>query len=108
MYNLMDDIDIPVIPLMSTTDLKNKKGAINYFSMQKHETSLADIIAELKRQVPLLQEDELSVNDLIIYLKGVVGELDKEKTLTDIVLLNFWAGNIEQAEQEIKNGKNLF
>lgn len=58
--------------------------------------------------MPLLQKDELSVNDLIIYLKGVVGELDKEKTLTDIVLLNFWSGDIEKAEQEIKNEKKLY
>ena len=44
LYNLMVDLDIPTIPLISATYLLNKKGAINSFSMQEHDNDLESIV----------------------------------------------------------------
>ena len=70
LYNLMVDLDIPTIPLISATYLLNKKGAINSFSMQEHDNDLESIVNELYNQVPILTKQQLTSNDLIAYMKG--------------------------------------
>lgn len=106
-YNLMVDLEIPTVPLTSSIELKNKKGAINSFSMQEHNNSFEQIIEEFTNQVPLLKKEDFSYKELANYMKSVVDEMNGETTLRDIVLLNYWCGNTEQAEEEIKNAKKI-
>lgn len=106
-YNLMVDLEIPTVPLTSSIELKNKKGATNSFSMQEHNNSFEKIVEDLKNQVPLLQKEDFSYQELASYMKSVVDEMNGETTLRDVVLLNYWCGNTEQAEKEIKNGKEI-
>lgn len=107
LYNLMVDLDIPTIPLISATYLLNKKGAINSFSMQEHDNDLESIVNELYNQVPILTKQQLTSNDLIAYMKGTKNAFYDKTTLTDIVLLNYYCGNDEQAEIEIEKGKKI-
>lgn len=107
LYNLMVDLDVPTIPLISTTYLLNKKGAINSFSMQEHENNLETIVNELYDQVPVLTRNQLMISDLIAYMKGIKNIYYDKTTLTDIVLLNYYYGNEEQAEREIEKGKKI-
>lgn len=107
LYNLMVDLDIPTIPLISATDLLNKKGAVNSFSMQEHNNGLEVIVNELYNQVPILTKRQPTNDDLIAYMKGVKNIFYEKTTLTDIVLLNYYYGNDKQAESEIERGKNI-
>lgn len=107
LYNLMVDLNIPTIPLISATHLLNKKGAINSFSMQEHDNGLEVIVNELYNQIPLLTKKVLKNSDLITYMKGIKSIFYDKTTLTDIVLLNYYYGNNEQAECEIENGKRI-
>lgn len=107
LYNLMVDLDIPTIPLISATYLLNKKGAINSFSMQEHEGNLKSIVNELYNQVPILTKKQLMNSDLITYMNGIKNIFYDKTTLTDIVLLNYYCGNNEQAENEIEKGKKI-
>lgn len=107
LYNLMVDLDVPTIPLISATYLLNKKGAINSFSMQEHENNLETIVNELYDQVPVLTRNQLMISDLIAYMKGIKNIYYDKTTLTDIVLLNYYYGNEEQAEREIEKGKKI-
>ena len=107
LYNLMVDVNIPTIPLVSATHLLNKKGAINSFSMEEHDSSLEVIVNELYSQVPLITKKILKNSDLITYMKGIRNIFYDKTTLTDIVLLNYYYGNHEQAESEIENGKRI-
>ena len=107
LYNLMVDLDIPTIPLISATYLLNKKGAINSFSMQEHDNDLESIVNELYNQIPILTKQQLTSNDLIAYMKGTKNAFYDKTTLTDIVLLNYYCGNDEQAEIEIEKGKKI-
>lgn len=107
LYNLMVDLNIPTIPLISATYLKNKKGVINSFSMQEHDNDLDRIVNELYNQVPILTIKRLKYSDLITYMKGVQNIFYDKTTLTDIVLLNYYCGNDEQAENEIEKGKRI-
>ncbi|EWH11459.1 hypothetical protein KLA_15720 [Cellulophaga geojensis KL-A] len=106
-YDLMYDLEIPTVPLTSSVELKNKKGATNSFSMQEHNNSFEKIVQDLKNQVPLLQKEDFSYQELASYMKSVVDEINGETTLRDIVLLNYWCGNTEQAEKKIKKGKEI-
>lgn len=103
----MVDLDVPTIPLISATYLLNKKGAINSFSMQEHENNLKTIVNELYDQVPVLTRNQLMISDLIAYMKGIKNTYYDKTTLTDIVLLNYYCGNEEQAEREIEKGKKI-
>lgn len=105
LYNLMVDFDTPTIPLISATHLLNKKGAINSFSMQEHDNNLKVIVNELYNQVPILIKKQLKYSDLITYMTGIKNTFYDKTTLTDIVLLNYYFGNDEQAESEIEKGK---
>ena len=107
LYNLMVDLDIPTIPLISATYLLNKKGAINSFSMQEHDNNLKSIVIELYNQVPILAKKQLTNSDLITYMNGVKNIFHDKTTLTDIVLLNYYCGNNEQTESEIEKGKKI-
>ncbi len=106
-YNLMVDLEMPTVPLTSSIELKNKKGAINSFSMQEHNNSFKQIIEDFTSQILLLKKEDFSYQELTNYMKSVVDEMNGETTLRDIVLLNYWCGNTEQAEKEIKNGKKI-
>lgn len=107
LYNLMVDVNIPTIPLVSATHLLNKKGAINSFSMKEHENNLEDIVNELYNQIPILTKNVLESTDLVSYMKGVKNLFFDKTTLTDIVLLSYFCGDVEQAENEIENGKRI-
>ncbi len=72
--------------------------------MKRHNNNFEEIITELKRQVPLLQKDELNSQDLIQYMKGaIVNGLNPEDTMKDIILLHYWCGNEEQALKELED-----
>ena len=107
LYNLMVDLNVPTIPLISVTHLLNKKGAINSFSMQEHDNGLEVIVNELYSQVPLLTKKVLKYSDLITYMKGIRNIFYDKTTLTDIVLLNYCYRDNEQEENEIENGKRI-
>lgn len=106
-YNLMFDLKVSTLPLTSNTYLKNRKGATNSFSMQEDNNSFEKIVEDLQNQVPLLKKKDFSYQELANYMKSVVDEMNGETTLRDIVLLNYWCGNTEQAEKEIQNGKEI-
>lgn len=48
------------------------------------------------------------ISDLIAYMKGIKNIYYDKTTLTDIVLLNYYYGNEEQAEREIERGRKSY
>lgn len=64
----------------------------------------------MKQQIPLLQKDVISCDELVAYIKRTVDNSIgyPAESLRDIVLALFKCGNITEAEQEIANGKESY
>ena len=63
----------------------------------------------MKQQIPLLQKDIISCNELVTYIKKTVNNSIgyPAESLRDIVLALFKCGKITEAEQEIANAKRI-
>lgn len=65
-HNLM--VDFPVISLGSDTFLLNHKGARDGVSFLQHKESFRKYAERLKQQIPLLQKDVISCDELVAYI----------------------------------------
>ena len=65
-YNLM--VDFPVISLSSDTFLLNHKGARDGVTLFQHKEGFSNYAERLKQQIPLLQKDIISCNELVTYI----------------------------------------
>lgn len=106
-HNLM--VDFPVISLGSDTFLLNHKGARDGVTLFQHKESFSNYAERLKQQIPLLQKDVISCDELVAYIKRTVDNSIgyPAESLRDIVLALFKCGKITEAEQEIANAKRI-
>ena len=106
-HNLM--VDFPVISLGSDTFLLNHKGARDGVTLFQHKESFRNYAERLKQQIPLLQKDVISCDELVAYIKRTVDNSIgyPAESLRDIVLALFKCGKITEAEQEIANAKRI-
>lgn len=106
-YNLM--VDFPVISLSSDTFLLNHKRAREGVTLFQHKEGFSNYAERLKQQIPLLQKDIISCNELVTYIKKTVNNSIgyPAESLRDIVLALFKCGKITEAEQEIANAKRI-
>lgn len=106
-HNLM--VDFPVISLGSNTFLLNHKGARDGVTSLQHKEGFRNYAERLKQQIPLLQKDVISCNELVAYIKRTVDTSIgyPAESLRDIVLALFKCGKDTEAEQEIANAKRI-
>ena len=62
-------VDFPVISLSSDTFLLNHKGARDGVTLFQHKEGFSNYAERLKQQIPLLQKDIISCNELVTYIK---------------------------------------
>jgi len=107
-YNLM--VDFPGISFGAATYLSNKKGARDRVTLFQHKENFNSYAERLKQQISLLQEDTISCDELVTYIKMTVYNSIgyPAEDLQDIVLALFWCGKVDEAEKEIENGRDYF
>ena len=95
-----------------TKELTDYTGKIEFDGIEinkLNKESFRKYAERLKQQIPLLQKDVISCDELVAYIKRTVDNSIgyPAESLRDIVLALFKCGNITEAEQEIANGKRI-
>lgn len=105
--NLM--VHFPVIYFGTPSFLLNAKGAKEGISLVRHREEIEDITLRLKKEIKLLDSQQIELDDLIAYIHKSVKQsaIYPDDSLRDTILSLFWFGKKDKAEKELMRAKEL-
>lgn len=105
--NLM--VHFPVVYFGSPSFLLNDKGAKEGISLVRHREEIEDITLRLKKEIKLLDSQQIELDDLVAYINKSVEQsaIYPDDSLRDTILSLFWFGKKDKAEKELMHAKEL-
>lgn len=105
--NLM--VHFPVIYFGTPSFLLNDKGAKEGISLVRHREEIEDITLRLKKEIKLLDSQQIELDDLVAYINKSVEQsaIYPDDSLRDTTLSLFWFGKKDKAEKELMRAKEL-